>query len=729
MATLALTALGTVLGGPLGGAIGSLIGNQIDHAVIGSGQREGPRLKELAVTTSSYGSPIPRIFGTMRTPGTIIWATDLVESREKSGGGKGQPTVTTYSYSVSFAVALAARPILRLGRIWADGNLLRGAAGDLKVGGGLRVHAGHGDQAPDPLIASAIGSGCPAFRGTAYCVFESLQLAGFGNRIPALTFEVVADEGETTLVDMLAALPQPPKADRPLSGLAGFCDEGGPLSGMLATLDQLYPLTCGISGGSLAIGAGDTVPAAPPPLLPAAVTDPGGESFGAASGQLLRRAGERTAPAALRYYDIARDYQAGLQRAEGRTLPGRSGLIEFPGALAAADARRLANAAAERARRSVETLSWRMAEIDPALRPGAVVRVPGRAGHWRIESWEWRSGFIELALLRLPRGPARASPADPGQNLSPPDLLATPTALQAFELPWDGQGNGQARPIHAALSSSSVGWAGAALYERSGADLVPVGVSGPARSLVGTLVTPLAGSAAMMLDRAARCEVQLLSGDFVLASASPEMLANGANRALIGGEVLQFASALPLGGGRWELRGLLRGRGGTEAQAAAGHAPGAAFILLDGAPVVIDPAMLSTSSQPVLAAIGLADAEPVLSETVNAGLFLRPLTPVHPSLRRTENGHVTLRWTRRARGAWGWNDGVDVPLGEEAERYLVGLGDTGAPVLRWEIGEPVLEFTPEAWAELAASHAGHSLWVRQIGSFAVSDPLQLTVVT
>ena len=134
MATLVLSAVGTALGGPLGGAIGGLIGNQLDHAIVGGSRRQGPRLKELAVTASSYGSPIPHHHGCVRTPGTIVWSTDLVEHKDKSGGRKGSPSVTSYSYTVSFAVALSSRPVERLGRIWADGNLLRGAAGDLKAG-------------------------------------------------------------------------------------------------------------------------------------------------------------------------------------------------------------------------------------------------------------------------------------------------------------------------------------------------------------------------------------------------------------------------------------------------------------------------------------------------------------------------------------------------------------------------------------------------------------------
>ena len=66
MATLVLTAVGTAVGGPLGGAIGALVGNQIDRSLFGSGGREGPRLQELKVTSSSYGTPIARHYGRVR---------------------------------------------------------------------------------------------------------------------------------------------------------------------------------------------------------------------------------------------------------------------------------------------------------------------------------------------------------------------------------------------------------------------------------------------------------------------------------------------------------------------------------------------------------------------------------------------------------------------------------------------------------------------------------------
>jgi hypothetical protein len=192
MATIVLSAVGTYFGGQIGASIGAAIGQQIDRAIIGGGKaREGSRIKELDVQTSSYGTQIPAIFGAMRVAGTIIWSTDLIERKKKSGGGKGRPSTINYSYSVSFAVALSSRPIARIGRIWADGNLLRGSAGDFKTETQFRLYHGYGDQPVDPLLASAEATGqCPAHRGLAYAVFEDLQLADFGNRIPSLTFEI-----------------------------------------------------------------------------------------------------------------------------------------------------------------------------------------------------------------------------------------------------------------------------------------------------------------------------------------------------------------------------------------------------------------------------------------------------------------------------------------------------------------------------------------------------------
>jgi len=88
-----------------------------------------------------------------------------------------------YAYSLSFAVALCEGEIDGVGRIWADGRLM-----DLS-GATVRVHCGGEAQTPDPLIEAVEGA-APAYRGTAYVVFEDLALGPFGNRPPQLSFEV-----------------------------------------------------------------------------------------------------------------------------------------------------------------------------------------------------------------------------------------------------------------------------------------------------------------------------------------------------------------------------------------------------------------------------------------------------------------------------------------------------------------------------------------------------------
>lgn len=727
MATLVLSTVGMAVGGPIGGAIGALVGSRIDKAIGGSGRREGPRLQELRLTTSSYGSPVPRHFGKVRASGSIIWATDLVESREKSGGGKGKPSVTSYSYSVSFAVALSSRPITGIGRIWADGNLLRGAAGDLKVGGQFRLYRGFGDQLPDPLLASACGPQCPAFRGLAYCVFEDLQLADFGNRIPALTFEIFADDGDVSLSQMIDAQDHAVSVAHSLPALAGFSEEGGPLISSLEAIGELYPFSCNASGQTLSISSADdaTSEAA---LLPPPAVDPTGDSFGTTDGHSRSRQTDlRDVPEGLRYYDLARDFQPGLQRADGRSVPGRNRIIEFPGALAAQDARRLANQAAERAAWGHERLNWRMAELDASLEPGKLVRVPGRRGIWRIEAWEWRETGVELDLLRLPHGPGRTQAADAGEVRAPRDLQATPTYLRAFELPWNGIGAPSDRQIFVAASSGSAGWTGAALFVQDGSILTPAGSTGRLRSVMGNLSASLPPGDPALIDRHNRLEVELVAPDLILSSASLDSVANGANRALLGDELIQFTHARHIEGRRWELTGLLRGTGGTEKAAMHGHPLGTAFVLLDGTPVRIDAALAGAATS--VAASGIADAEPVYAPIALSGVGQQPLTPVHPQAYLRTSGELQLGWTRRARGSWAWPEAVEVPLVEEAERYRVGVGDTVAPALLWDVSAPHHVLPAAEYAALRTQFPGQAIWVRQIGSQAQSDPLLLHILS
>jgi hypothetical protein len=724
MATLVLTALGTAVGGPIGGLVGGLIGQQADTLVFGDGKaRQGPRLRELAFSTSSYGQPIPRQFGRMRVPGTVIWSTDLVESTTRQGGSKGQPSTITYSYTACFAVALSSTPIVRVGRIWADGNLLRGALDDLKVGGTMRLYCGHGDDPVDPLIAAAKGARATAFRDSAYVVFEDLELGDFGNRIPALSFEIFAEGGEDVvcleqLVPEAALLASPAL----LPGARGFADEGGPLAGSLAAIDQVIPLVC-TSGSEGLVIAPRGAPAAASMTLPEQLSMRDGASDNA---RHKARAGVPVrAAAALRYYDEDRDYQPGVQRAVGTRGSGRELMIDLPATMTASGARQLANDSTVRARWQHETVTWRMGELDPRITPGVIVRIPDTPGHWLVRSWEWLDRGIELELERLAPGAITLRSSDPGDNLAPVDLVIPSTRLAAFEVPAEGGSNPNQPIMFAATSAENSAWRGATLFVVQGTGLSELGTTGSQRAVIGALVEPLAPSKAQLFEPRSDVVIELVADDLAFVDTDGAGLAAGANRILIGSEVIQFAEATPLGGRQWRLSGLLRGRGGTEDTAAEGHPAQTLAVLLDDRLTLLDHQLVPPLASTQIAALGTGDSDPVLAPLANPGLSRRPPCPVHSRIKVETDQARTFSWTRRGRGQWRWGDSVEVPLVEERELYVVGYGPPEAPHVAWSRGEPWIRLTDNELSGITATHGPGTLWVRQIGTFDQSRALLL----
>ncbi|MCC6926108.1 phage tail protein [Novosphingobium sp.] len=726
MATIILSAVGSIFGGPIGGTIGAIIGREIDYMIFKPPAQEGPRLTELKITSSSYGMPVARQFGRMRAPGQIIWSTDLVEHKDKQSSGKHGPSVITYTYSASFAVALSSRPIRSVGRIWADGKLLRGASGDLKVGGTFRLHTGEGDQPQDALIAAAEGaSRCPAYRGLAYAVFEDLQLSEYGNRIPTLSFEVIADNGALSLATLLEGTLDDLDAQLELTGIGGISAESS-LNELLGTLDPLFPLDCDACDDRLILRP-DRLQTATIALPPAA-TSTKREDFGGNEGFARKRTGESEQPVeVLRYYDIDRDYQPGAQRAIGRPLPGQPRSVDLPAAMTAAAARRLIGEAAKRAQWARQSLAWRVTELDPAVRPGAKVSVPGHPGLWRVAGWEWHDQGIDLTLTRL--SPLAAVPfaADPGRANSAPDLLAPPTLLTACELPWDGNPGTSVPLLLAAVSSANAGWSGAALFVDQGdGALQLLGPTGRTRATIGTAHDVLGAASPLLFDRQRSVTIELAGEDLILTDATQRQLAMGANRALLGQEIIQFASALPLGNRRWKLSGLWRGRGGTEL-AVGLHQTGEDFVLLDGTGIALDPQTVGDAPATQIAAIGLGDTAPVTSTIALRGIGTRPLAPVHGQAAYGQDGSLQLTWTRRARGAWQWQDLAEVPLNEQVEAYFVTYGDGASVIASWDLASPHLTLTAAEFASLVSLVPAGEFTIRQRGDRGTSYALTLAL--
>ncbi|GGE40640.1 baseplate multidomain protein megatron [Actibacterium pelagium] len=220
MATIVLSAAGAAAGASIGGsvlglssvvlgrAVGATLGRVVDQRLLGAGAQpvETGRIDRLRLSGASEGSAVQSVFGRTRVGGQVIWASNFLESFSESGGGKGSssssPTVRSYSYSVSLALALCEGEILRIARVWADGEEI--PVDDLN----MRVYRGGEDQLPDPKIEAIEGADkAPAYRGLAYVVIEDLQLAPYGNRVPQLSFEVMravpSVDGAETLQDIV----------------------------------------------------------------------------------------------------------------------------------------------------------------------------------------------------------------------------------------------------------------------------------------------------------------------------------------------------------------------------------------------------------------------------------------------------------------------------------------------------------------------------------------------
>ncbi|MEM9270590.1 MAG: host specificity protein, partial [Pseudomonadota bacterium] len=148
-------------------------------------------------------------------------------------------------------------------------------------------------------------------------------------------------------------------------------------------------------------------------------------------------------------------------------------------------------------------------------------------------------------------------------------------------------------------------------------------------------------------------------------------------------EVIQFASATLVGQGRYGLSDILRGQAGTEHVIPDLWPSGTDFVLLDGAAQQIGmpsaerglerhyrvgPADLAYNSDSYVHQVHAFD-----------GVGLRPYAPVHLKAERASGGDITLTWIRRTRTDGDSWLGLDVPLGETSELYIVRILVGGTP--------------------------------------------------
>ncbi len=232
------------------------------------------------------------------------------------------------------------------------------------------------------------------------------------------------------------------------------------------------------------------------------------------------------------------------------------------------------------------------------------------------------------------------------------------------------------------------------LYRASGDSLQLAGtLTRPA--ILGTCLDAVGSGPVGRPDRATRFRVLMRGG--ALSSVSDADVFAGRNLLAIAGpdghwELIGFGRAELVGENTWLISRLLRGLGGEEHLAARLVPAGARVVKVDEAlfPLATGFSTLGVTTQWRVGPQRRdpSDASYVAFEATPGPLALKPFAPVRASAKRVAEGIEIsfLRRTRRDGDMW---EGLDVPLGEVSESYIVEcLGADGVVLRSFTVNGP-----------------------------------------
>ena len=621
--------------------------------------------------------------------------------------------------------------VASIGRIWADGKLLRDAGGSYLFPATVRSYTGAENQLPDPLIVAAEGIGlAPAYRGLAYLVFDDLPLADYANRIPNLTFEVVADKGPAIDIGLIAndlcevAGAHVAIGSGSFAMLQGFvASRVGNVRTQLEPLVELADLVFVDDGSTLNIAAG--------PGSAVRLVDADALGTTASGKPVAARTDHRAAAAtvidslALGFSDPSRDYQFGLQRAARRIPASNVEERDLPVALdptaAKGLAERLLNLAIARRSTAELQLPWRYSD----LQVGDIVQAGAGGAFWRVRKSTLVGMVVELEVDALPAAVAAGTrAADGGRPLVVEAEPAGPTVLHVLDLP-PLPGALPATPrLWLAAAGASAGWQRADVLVSSDAGDTYSWVTGVGPAVVmGQTDSNLLQSAPDRWNHSDTVDVVLLNPAMWLESRSELAVLAGANLALVGDELVQFTTAVAVSPNGFRLGGWLRGRRGS---AVVDHAAGERFVLIDPVQLVpFDPPIEAIGHSLRFKAVGAVEnaaSVAAVGITVDANA-LKPSAPVHMTATMTPAGAITVSWIRCSRSGFAWLDGIEVPIAEEREAYHIDVRLDGRGVASADLSSPFWTYSA---AGLAADSGTSSsiLQVQVTQNSAVVGPGQ-----
>ena len=334
---------------------------------------------------------------------------------------------------------------------------------------------------------------------------------------------------------------------------------------------------------------------------------------------------------------------------------------------------------------------------------------------------EGRGGVIKLeAVAELGAVYTQISPGGGSLVPDPTIPLAGPTKLALMDIPMLRDSDND-WGYYAAARGFTTTWPGSVLYKSidGGASygeidsFLTAAVIGSADNVLGNF------TGGNVFDEHSTVNITLLGGS--LSSTTELAVLNGANAILLGSELIQFKTATLTAALKYRLSGLLRGRKGTE-WAMTTHAANERFVLLDTSSVkrIGSDTDYNTYRSFKAVTIGASIQSTASQLFRNTAVNKRAYAPVLLGGGRASNGDLTITWVRRSRLNGGWNDYVDVPLGESAESYSITIMDSNFTIVRRDMTSATQTVTytaamqtsdfgsPQALIEVRVNQAGET---------------------
>jgi hypothetical protein len=386
-----------------------------------------------------------------------------------------------------------------------------------------------------------------------------------------------------------------------------------------------------------------------------------------------------------------------------------------------AEAQRLADAWLQDLWAGRETAEFELSPRRIEIEPGDVLTVPTEAGAKLHRVVRIAEGATRRLTTRAVEPAVFETPGSSAERpvKRPPPLPGKPLAL-VLDLPA-ARGDPAALQYIAAAADP---WPGALTLWRSG-DGASFTLSRilDLPAIVGRTLNDLPPGPLWRWDLNATLHVELSSG--AVSSISDEDALAGGNLFALQGpdgryEIVSAARAELVAERTYRLSRFLRGLAGSEPEAGRPVPAGALLVRLDEAvvPLASSLADLGSTLRYRIGPAGLDHADPAFVEIVASPgpAALKPFSPVHLAARRDTEG-VRLTWTRRSRrdaDAW---EPLDVPLGEDGERYQIDILRDGEPVRSLVVSEPQLLYpAPQELADFGAPQPTLSVRVAQLSA-------------